>query len=97
MTNIVNLNIEREKRNTRDDSTTDLIQTAGMCNASVELMKNIISSLRDNNINPSDPETAENMIFISMLFQSHIDNINEKENSLYKFFDMMREEVMADE
>ena len=97
MSNIVNLNIEREKRNAQNDSASDLVSAAGMCGASVAFMKNIILTLQDNNIDPSDPETAENMIFISMLFQSHIDNINGKENSLYEFFDMMREEVLIDE
>ena len=57
----------------------------------------IIHLLQDYDIDPQVPETAENMIFLSMLFQAHIDNMNGKENDWINLFDDMRKMVQESE
>lgn len=95
--NIINLSEEREKRLSDEDFFVDILEKSGLNAASLKFMKSTIQLLFDNGIDPQAPETAENMIFISMLFQAHLDNMNGTANCWYNIFDMMRERVMDDE
>lgn len=97
MSNIIDLNDEREKRITNNEFFSNLAEQSSMDPITVELIKNIIGLLQDYDIDPQLPETAENMIFLSILFQSHIDKINGKENHWSMFFDQMREWVNESE
>jgi len=94
--NVVNLNdyrLEKSEPNIVDD----ILEKTGMEHPSLDFMESMIGVLYDYDIDPQAPETAENMIFLSMLFQAHLDNMNDKENNLYAIFDLMRENVHADE
>ena len=88
MTNIINLQEAREQR--QPPSPEEVLEKTGMDYISLEFMEELITILRSYNIDPQHPETAENMIFLSMLFQSHIDRINGKDNDFYEFFNDMR-------
>ena len=94
---IINLSEEREKRMSEEDFIVDILEKSGLNATSLKFMKSTIELLYDNGIDPRAPETAENMIFISMLFQAHLDNMNGTANCWYKIFDNMRSEVMDDE
>ena len=94
--NIIDLNAYRTK-NSEPNIVDEILEKTGLEKPSLEFMQSTISVLYDCNIDPQAPETAENMIFLSMLFQAHIDNMNGKANNLYEIFDQMRERVNADE
>lgn len=67
----------------------------------VELTRHIITSLYDMGADPQDPKLADDMIFISMLFTSALEeyftkNYSESdgiENSVYRFLDDIREDI----
>lgn len=95
--NIINLSEEREKRLSDENFMVDILEKSGLSATSLKFMKSTIQLLYDNGIDPRAPETAENMIFISMLFQAHLDNMNGTANCWYEIFDTMRSQVMDDE
>jgi hypothetical protein len=97
MSNIINLNNEREKRTKNVDFFSNIVEQSSMDTITLELIRNIIGLLQDYDIDPQAPETAENMIFLSMLFQAHIDNMNGKENIWINLFDDMRKMVQESE
>ena len=99
MSNIINLNDERERRTTNGGSLFDILEqsSSSMDPITLELIRDLIHLLQDYDIDPQLPETAENMIFLSMLFQAHIDNMNGKENGWINLFDDMRKMVQESE
>lgn len=97
MSNVINLNDAREKRTKNNDFFSSVIEQSSMEPITMELIRNIIGLLQDYDIDPQAPETAENMIFLSILFQAHIDNMNGKENVWINLFDDMRKMVQESE
>lgn len=67
----------------------------------VELTRHIITSLYEMGADPQDPKLADDMIFISMLFSSALEEYftknysgsNGTDNSVYKWLDAIREDI----
>jgi hypothetical protein len=86
MTNIVILDEYRSKKEETIPKPEDEIE-------SLELMKSIINILLKYKYNAYDVQTAENMILLSMLFQSHINHLNEIEDNLFEVFSLISDKV----
>jgi hypothetical protein len=90
MTNIVSLD---EYRSKKEDSTyrpQDEVE-------SLELMKSIITILLKYKYNAYDVQTAENMILLSMLFQAHINHLNDIDDDLFEVFSLISERLTNNE
>ena len=95
--NVIDLNEHRSKRNIPTDDFQDFFEKSGLSAASLSFMQSLIELLYEHGIDPQEPETAENMILLSMLFESHIDKMNGEDNVMYEIFNMMRVRCMTDE
>jgi len=90
MSNIINLEDYRSKKDDSISTRTDEIE-------SLELMKSIITILMKYKYNAYDIQTAENMILLSMLFQSHINYLNDIDDNLFEVFSIINDKVTQSE
>ncbi len=90
MSNIINLEDYRSKNEDPVSTRTDEIE-------SLELMKSIITILMKYKYNAYDIQTAENMILLSMLFQSHINYLNDIDDNLFEVFSIINDKVTQSE
>ncbi len=90
MSNVVNLDDYRLKKEGSASRPYDEVE-------SLELMKAIITILLKYKYNAYDIQTAENMILISMLFQSHINHLNDIDDNLFEVFSLINEKVTQGE
>lgn len=95
--NVIDLQSHRLKKEENKDDFQEFFEKSGLSAASLSFMQSLIELLYENGIDPQEPETAENMILLSMLFESHIDKMNGENNSMYEIFNMMRVRCMTDE
>lgn len=90
MTNIVSLDEYRSKKDDTSPKFQDEVE-------SLELMKSIINILLKYKYNAYDVQTAENMILLSMLFQSHINYLNNVDDNLFEVFSLISERLTNNE
>ena len=86
MTNVVSLDEHRSKKEEAKPKHQDDVE-------SLELMKSIITILMKYKYNAYDIQTAENMILLSMLFQSHINHLNDIDDNLFEVFSLISDKV----
>lgn len=60
-------------------------------------MKSIITILLKYKYNAYDVQTAENMILLSMLFQAHINHLNDIDDDLFEVFSLISERLTNNE
>lgn len=91
MNNVVNIDDYRSKK-----ETTSSAQLAGE-EESLELIRSIITILLKYNHDAQNIITAENMILLSLLFQSHINYLNGFDDEMFDIFEIMKNRIMERE
>lgn len=87
MSNVVNISDYRPKRETSSSN-----QFPGE-EESLELMRQIIIILLKYKHDAQNAETAENMILLSLLFQSHINYLNGFDDDMFDIFEIMKNRI----
>lgn len=90
MNNVVNIDDYRAKK---EISSSQFVGEE----ESIDLMKSLIGILLKYKYDAQDITTAENMILLSLLFQSHINHLNGFDDDMFDIFEIMKKRITENE